>query len=85
MADVASIAGFVGGIAFTVLTALLIGGHLTHPIGRLLTLACAVSAAWLAALGLYYTETAQWLSISWVSALEVLRNAAWFVACVQST
>ena len=77
MMEFAPISSLIGAGAFAFLCALLFGSQRKSLIGRLLLIACLMSAIWLLSGGLYY-QTQLNISLRILFSFEVLRHIAWF-------
>lgn len=79
MFEVAAWSGYVGALAFAVLSALLLAADRGHRIGRLLIASAAISALWFALGTAYYSGPDLGLRIVGLTYLELLRDLAWIV------
>lgn len=77
MLDFLIISALSGAACFAVFTVSLIVDRHRSPIGRRLTVACAISFVWLLLQALYYLEISTRIGINGLWILEVLRNLAW--------
>ncbi len=79
MFEAAALSGYVGALAFAVLSALLLAADQGHRVGRLLIAAAAISALWFALGAAYYGGQMPGVQILGLTYLELLRDLAWVV------